>query len=424
MNASAEPTIGDSDVTPTVKADLAQGVTVTVKGSGFGAKEMAAPRFYDRGDVAYERGVANDHQSNFADGAEILRTEDDPETIWTKSSNYSFGIPPVLTRSRDRRTPYLNSHYYMHGVKAYLGWPAAISEGNTEKGQKKTYISWWMKVLAHPQHYYQHTLSNRTGDFIVGSTDELGEEVRLSNGKSARLIHIETAEDGLEFAHIDIDEAKKLSDLGSTVVGVTSGAQAVLADQHKSYGSNKFIRVWDNPGGENLRYSWTNDELGGMSSRSYTDWIGTAGKWVHMEMYLDIDAQRTLAWVDNVVNHDMPMAEMKQDPNYSPNIGLLGFDGKVQTLQQTDVSEIYFDYTPQRVVLGNAPEWVNVTHAELQMPQAWTNDEVKFKLDLGSFEELTGSLFVYIFDENNVPNAKGYQLCRDCKAKPSPVQFN
>ncbi|TAA46791.1 hypothetical protein [Corallincola spongiicola] len=401
--------------------ELKQGTRLTLSGSGFGVKEQAAPKLYDRGDVAYENGVPNFHQKEFADGAEILRPDEDPETIWTKSSNYTYGKPPILTRSRPHRTAYLDSHYYMDGPKGYLGWPSVISEDNSVFKQEKFYFSWWTKVKAHPHNYYQYYLSERQGEFIIDKSLKLGEEVILSNGKTGRILEIDVLDDGSEIIHIDIDGAKR-SDEGATITGIKSGAKAILFDRYKDPGSNKFTRIWDNPKGDALRYSWTNDGMKGMSGESATDWIGQARKWVHMEVYGDLTKYVTLAWVDQQLNHEVPMVEMKNDPEYSANIGLVGLDGKVQTYQETEVSELYFDYSPQRIMLGNAPLWEDVTHAEIQFPLAWSQNSVQFDLDLGSFEQITGGLYLYVFDDNNVNNAIGKRLCVDCKAPPSPAQ--
>ncbi|GAA5218535.1 hypothetical protein GCM10025776_29520 [Corallincola platygyrae] len=432
MNAA--PTINSVQVEGD---DIQQGVKITVMGSGFGEKDQAAPKLYDKTDLVYENGVPNDHYTSYANGADIVRDNVDPDALWTKSSEYNWdGVPPRIERST-ARTEHLSAYYSMPGIKSYLGWPRAISGANTVRGARHFYISWWMRVKAHPQNYYQHVISPPEGGmFETGAPEDVGEEVLVIDttgkkpDKTARLLHYEVIEDAdgrREVVHIDIDDAKKTEDLGRLIQTIRpSGDQvtATILDQEKSYGSNKFIRVWDNPGGENLRISWTNDEMSGMGGRSYTDWIGVSGKWTHMEVWGNLDTRQLVALVDNEVNHDIQMIDVKEDPNFSANIGLIGFDGKVQYLQQTDVSEIYLDYTFQRIMIGDAPNWSEVKHAEIQLPTEWTPTNISFNLDQGSFEKVTGSLFVYVFDKGNLVNETGFKLCLDCKAKPSPVEFN
>jgi len=102
-------------------SELAQGVLIKVRGSGFGKKSQAAPKLYDKTDIVYENGTPNLHYSSYLEGADIVRQDQDPEALWTKSSEYLWGgVPPNISRSGTRGA-HVSAHYSMPGIKSYLG---------------------------------------------------------------------------------------------------------------------------------------------------------------------------------------------------------------------------------------------------------------------------------------------------------------
>src|SRR5690606_22619702 len=122
------------------------------------------------------------------------------------------------------------------------------------------------------------------------------------------------------------------------------------------------------------------------------------GKWNRMEIFIDTDKGETWTRTNNkLTNH------IKFDPNIalsgklSPTLALLGFNGKTQNYQVSEFGEIYMDTSAQRVVIGDAPNWEDVKHSELQYPISWSSTKVEFKVNFGSLPA-SGAKYLYVFD--------------------------
>lgn len=63
-------------------------------------------------------------------------------------------------------------------------------------------------------------------------------------------------------------------------------------------------------------------------------------------------------------------------------------------------SDLYYDDTWSRVVVGNAATYAACTIIEPQIPVAWSNTQITVVPNAGQFESLAG-MWVYVFDSNN-----------------------
>jgi hypothetical protein len=70
--------------------------------------------------------------------------------------------------------------------------------------------------------------------------------------------------------------------------------------------------------------------------------------------------------------------------------------------------DVYIDYTLARVVLGNAPDYSNCTHLEMQLPRTWSDESIRIDINKGSFEE-DDTVYLFVIDEDNTPSA-GYPV--------------
>jgi hypothetical protein len=70
--------------------------------------------------------------------------------------------------------------------------------------------------------------------------------------------------------------------------------------------------------------------------------------------------------------------------------------------------DVYIDYTLARVVLGNASEYSNCTHLEMQLPISWNNGSIRIDINKGSFDE-DDDIYLFVIDEDNTPSA-GYPI--------------
>jgi hypothetical protein len=75
----------------------------------------------------------------------------------------------------------------------------------------------------------------------------------------------------------------------------------------------------------------------------------------------------------------------------------------------TWLSEIYVDSTQARVVVGDSPRLVAVTHFELQPPISWSEEQIEIEVHRGSF--LAGErAYLYVVDRDGVHNLEGYPI--------------
>ncbi|ERS12286.1 hypothetical protein Q673_01350 [Marinobacter sp. EN3] len=147
--------------------------------------------------------------------------------------------------------------------------------------------------------------------------------------------------------------------------------------------------------------------------------------WHHFEVELDVAKGTLKSWFNGqlggIAKFD-PRAAYQEA--YSPTIALIGNNAKQDQLQNMYISEIYMDKSVQRVVIGNASNYDDLTHYELQRPVRWGRNEIEFSVNLGAFDSSSG-LYLYVFDENGVPNKNGFSLCAsvDCPSPPEPIQL-
>ena len=109
---------------------------------------------------------------------------------------------------------------------------------------------------------------------------------------------------------------------------------------------------------------------------------------------------------------------------YSPTLALLGTNAKQLKLQKSWISEVYVDSSLQRVAIGNASNYADVTHHELQRPINWTSNDIEIAVNLGAFS-FEKDLYVYVFDRDGVVNDQGFPLCTGdaCPIPPSRIQL-
>jgi hypothetical protein len=73
-----------------------------------------------------------------------------------------------------------------------------------------------------------------------------------------------------------------------------------------------------------------------------------------------------------------------------------------------DFDDWYTDYTFSRVVLGNAPDFASCTHREIQVPSAWSDTEITFTCNQGTFDG-DDNIYAFVVDSNGTASA-GYQV--------------
>lgn len=410
---NAAPVINSAQI-----PSLDNGAQITLTGSGFSSiAGNVAPILFDFTSEAYENGVLNTHQSQFKDGQAVLRPTEDPSTLWEKASNNVF-----VVSSLPARTPLSDAHYLMPGQNSFLGWPTAYGGSDTPVDNQKLYVAWYLKMKYDPRYYWAVSKESLSGSFIPG-------ELVTVNGIDGTFIGIGTQGNGtgmLEFELPDQINANNLA--GYQIKGLVSGSTvrfplmfaAGTGTGYETPGSNKYLRVWEDPSGKaGVRISWTQ-----MQFDSY--WYSapvTPEKWHLMEVMLDTDKGQLSAYVDRSFLATVDIKTTAFPGKWSPTIALLGFDGKIQEFQKTEIDDIYMDNKFARVVLGNKPQFADLKSYELQLPEKWSDGYIKFKLNYGSIDPKSVA-YIYVIREDGSVNSEGFPLCSDCNAPPSSVPLN
>lgn len=398
---------------------MVHGAELTVTGQGFGNRSSDSPVLFDQGEITYENGSANAFNEGLDDMALVPTTEDDPTAIWAKATNIDDSDAAYLKKSGDMRHDHSQAHYFLTGEDAWVGLPKAYGGQNgwdMPTGNPKLYVAWWIKAKYNPDAYYRATPLNQSGQFIEG------ESVQTGSGISGR--YIGTDPEGLlNFEFVDFGSTASLKN--ELIEGQESGATTTFPDKfragsgpgYETPGSQKYLRVWDEASGqEGIRFSWTqrhqtiSDRNTGSSIVNGQATPLVPEEWHLFELEMDTAAGRVQTFVNG-----QPMKRITYPEDTaatelgSPTIALLGLNGKVGKFQETTVDDIYMDTQFNRVVIGNAKQFANVTHYEIQNYSSWSDESIRVKANLGSLDP-NQDLHLFVDNPEGEFNEQGLSL--------------
>lgn len=426
--AWAAPSITSTSVNEASDGDL----TIQIQGAGFGEKKQAAPVLVDRVDYAYENGIFNAHHAGLADGTILqdFRDQDvtfNPDNVWTAAKG-----DIQITSSKPPRHEHSDRHYYFEGANSRVGNPIAYggqSGWDTPSDNHQIYVAWWYKPKYTPSLYWRISPLNYSGTFSKGETLDIGGIAKAtyigqdSNGQINLVFH----------SNPPLNDIK-----GKNVIGLSSDAMSTFPPEHISSGdigyetpgSQKFIRVWEaGSGKEGIRFSWTQmhqtvsarDEVEGVVNWKTADL--NPGEWNLLELEMDTDTGRIDLFLNTKHFTGFEIDPRLELEGKSPTIALMGLNGKVGKLQESEMDDIYMDSTLQRVVLADAKEFNNISHYEIQRPIKWADNNIEFVLYEGALSSYKSS-FIYVFDNEGNVNKTGIPVCEECKAPPSTVNLD
>lgn len=430
--AFADPSVSGVSLVDSDK--VKQGSTLLITGRNFGSKETAAPVLFDRVDHAFEYGKLNRAHSTLSDGGEIPGgRKGDEGAVWaSKTEGFLFST------ESDHRHTYANASYYLIGENAWVGGPVAYggeTGWDTPTDNPQLYVSWWYKNKYNSTYYWRFSPNQQTGEFVPG------EDLVIEDQEKGRDygVYVGIDKEGTHNAVL-YGHRNKNNLIGARIRGAKSGASTVFPDQFRGgdgYGyetpGSKLARIWDDPEGAAgirssvaLHNAYVSPSRDGYSRATIYYNLGVpADEWVHIEYELDTDKGLLRMYEDGkLLGEDYFPPEAIYSGDYSPTLSLLGTNAKQLLLQESWISDIYVDSSLQRVVIGNARRYEDVTHKELQRPTVWANDEIEVAVNLGSlgFEQ---DLYVFVIDKNGVANSSGVPLCTGeaCPAPPASVQL-
>lgn len=423
--AASEPVI--SQVSFPEISTVEQGTKVSILGSGFGTKEIAAPVLIDYVDTSYEYGVENDLNSNLADMSLVPTTfGGDKNAVWATSKG-DF----LYTTQGQHRHPSAGASYFFEGKNTWIGRPVSYggsSGWDTPVDNSQLYVSWWYKNKYHSTWYWRFSPEGQVGQFEVD--EELfieGQEANKSQG-----VYVGIDDDGLHNAVLY--NHRNTNDLRNVrIQGVSSGAETIFPEESRNgsgFGfempGSKLARVWDDPNGsDGIRSSVALHDGYASTAKMYYSLALEKNEWVHLEYEIDTE-EGVLRLHENgrLLGEENFSPDAVYQGKYSPTLALLGTNGKQLKMQESWISEVYMDSSLQRVVIGNAPKYQDVTHREIQRPTDWSANEIEIALYLGALS-FSQDLYVYVFDRDGVANSDGVPLCADdaCPVPPRRIEL-
>jgi len=188
-----------------------------------------------------------------------------------------------------------------------------------------------------------------------------------------------------------------------------------------SGGSNKFIRVWDDPNGSGTRISWTQMHMtcGAGSTVSWGDWEGDVGKWNHMEFYVNTQTSTVKAWVNGKLNHNASNCSKVAAGNGIPIfLELIGFDhGNTDYgSMETSLDDIYIGNSRRHIEISDSSQWSASIKKEVVPISSWSDTLIEAMLFSSTKVKFSGTIYAYFIDETGTPSStNGIQInCVDC----------
>lgn len=431
------------DAAPVIDSFSVNATTVTVNGSAFGAKPQAAPVMWVFGDDIRLNGKKVSIETNVSTGSVVPINTGPNSSLWTHGEGVYIDDKV--------RTPSLDHSYVAKG-NGWVGWPYAFGGSDTPYSTK-AFISWRVRTWGDINAYKAIAFNSLSGDFLTGGSQYLpGEDitVQATDGQtfSGRIVSVDTSK-----RIVDLELASATITLlqNAAVVGKTSGAKLQLdpSSFYRPTVGTKYFRSYENVTGAGTRavmstnrwISLQYDSDGNELRRAFETKTGAGygapnvskiNDWVLMESYIDLSGNygngyisannSSKKWFNSLYIGD---SKPKDAGLTISNLGWEAAGGTEMINASLNFGEIYFDTTPQRVILSNSETYEKAgSSQEFQWIKYWNNEKVTFDYYLRGLNEKS-PIFMYIFDENNSPNIDGICIFNcDKNLPPTRVQLN
>jgi hypothetical protein len=145
-------------------------------------------------------------------------------------------------------------------------------------------------------------------------------------------------------------------------------------------------------------------------------------RWVHHDAALLVTQTQTgylRVWDDGTLHGDLTNYQTDMIAGMDRSFWIGGYTNAMGTSQWRYFSDLYLDWTFQRVVIGNANTWANCTKYAIQIPSAWSATSITATVNRGEFGA-SESAWLYVFDATNTPNTSGYAVTFGGAPPPTP----
>lgn len=400
---------------PSISSVTDNGSTLTIAGSDFGSKAQAAPLLHDIGGNAWENGVLNTFYADQPDGTRpsIDLTYPNPNapyvTFAADAGSYTGGSAIAkIDKASTLRSAAQACNYFFAGSKARLGTPTIYQSGSDS--ERKLYWASWVKYK------WTWTISPVSTDSVSG-TFVIDEEVTI-NGENVGATYLGYyAEKDDHFIH---KSGLNTISSGDVIVGVTSGASFTVTGRLFSGSKISRVRSDYNIGADadNLIASDSFDSFyisptaiaentvaeKSIIAQEMTDWALVE---YEIEYFPETETAKWRNWWNGRLRGEITADVSGRGDIYGMTISLWGLDSSDRAWpQEMTVAENYMDNSFQRVYLGNAATWSEVTQRELQRPTAWSDTGITVDKNFGT---LTGTKWAYVVGPDGLINENGVQ---------------
>ena len=423
------PVPAESNFTPesgfSVSGNIAHGSSITITGTGFGAKPQVAPVIWDMGAEVFIDGVENTAHAALNDGDNAV------------GPIYDNGVNASMSLDRTHRHSRIDRHYT--GTNAYgnsfiqMGGLPQFDGSNASRQSFTSFKIRWPSL--NPNFVDGANFTNLTGSFIEGVNGELGEAITItfnSQEFSGNILNV--GQGPLNYNSTQLGIYSPILNITSSttpfsIVGDVSGATADCdtAAPHPGLASGKLWRIIQQSG-EGLEVIsqvsnqnfWIESNSGGVdeinmertgNAINHADVLDFTG-WEHNEIYIDfrvgtaLTAQWRAAGNLSSVTKNIPAKDGSTNLlDQWLGIHSFGYDATNHGFA-VDYGELYVDSTPQRIVIGNNVVYADCTKLELQRPTGWNDTTTICTMNFGEFSTVAGE-YLYVVNEENIATKIG-----------------
>ena len=429
--------VNQSVASPQITRTEVSDDTITIHGKGFGKKDQPAPILWAFGEDIKENGVPVSKERGVKLGSTVSVGKDPNNNIWSRGFGATYSS---VSRSADI------THTYRAENEGWVGWPHAFGGDNTHFSNK-AYISWRVRTSGDINNYKVARVSNIEGEFQTGNDPfSTGEEVLIASAdgteKKGKVVHVDVAN---ALMHLEVPGMRAADSVGGRVTGLKSKASATLDGDslYQTSVAGKYLRSYEtvNEGGTrailttNRWFAVQVDSSGKELRRGFetlTDSgynspdISKSSNWVLLESYLDLSGDYgsgSISMNNEKIKrfNNLYIADSKPKDS-GPTVSNIGWEpsGGAEVINVAlNFGEIYFDKTPQRVILSNEMYYEKVRdNQEFQYIEEWTSEKIVTRFRTGNFTKLD-PLYIFVFDASNSPNSLGFCI-RNCDNGTSP----
>jgi hypothetical protein len=181
-------------------------------------------------------------------------------------------------------------------------------------------------------------------------------------------------------------------------------------------GSNKFIRVWDDPNGYGTRISWTQMHLTCGPDPFWFTWNGKIGDWNHHEFYVNLAEKKIVAKINGKIVHDVSCEKDPAQVGKPLYVQVLGFDhgSSSYTTQTTSLDDIYIGNSQARALVSASSSWSSSIKTEVLPIKTWSNTKIETEA-ISGYLRLNNQVYIYVVDKDGNVNSKGFKVsCPFC----------